>query len=181
MIDNKFQKIIETYSGVISLYTDKFNYIRNTLFELRHDFREEMMSEFNELLKENRFFQTNDGYIAVNAVNSINVSGLAQIDPIVVLEGFYIRGIDCKHPAKYPYGYYDSISGHLLSALKPITPEIFCEKAKTVLLSIIDNLYYKPTYLYREEGDTLSQFIDGARRANIDVEYYPEVKITIIP
>ena len=132
-----------------------------------------------EILKSEDVKKTLDGYISVSKIKDVHVSGLSKYQPRIVVEGFYVRGIDCDKPARYLYGYYDNCAGFLLSELSPITSDLFCEKVKTVCSDIIKNLTYKPTYLYREDGDKFDNFIKDARKCGIDIEYYPELHVSV--
>lgn len=178
-MNNRFKGIIEKYRDITESYEKQLKTLEKELLDMNANYQEDILVEFDKCLSESRFYKTNDGYIAVNEVKQVHVGGLSRHAPRITFSGFYIRGIDCKQPANHPYGYYDTLSGHLLSDLKPVTPEVFCEKVQTVCEDIIANLPYKPTYLYREEGDKFDNFIKDARKGGIDIEYYPELNVTL--
>ena len=83
-------------------------------------------------------------------------------------------------PARYLYGYYDIDAGFLLNELTPVSPEVFCEKTKLVVEDILSHLSYTPTYLYREEDDAFDKFLSAARKGGIDIEYHPEITVSIV-
>ena len=100
--------------------------------------------------------------------------------PRVILKGFYTRGIDSEKPARFLYGYYDNNAGFLLNDLTPVSAEVFCEKTKLVVEDIISHLSYTPIYLYREEDDVFDRFLSAARKGGIDIEYHPEINVSIV-
>ena len=178
-MNERYKNILNTYNGALSFYEDRLKVIENTIAEIQKDYRQSITDEFKKVLSETHFFKTLDGYIAINKIKDAHVSGLSKHQPRIVVEGFYVRGIDCDKPARYLYGYYDNCAGFLLSELSPITSDLFCEKVKTVCSDIIKNLPYKPTYLYREDGDKFDNFIKDARKCGIDIEYYPELYVSV--
>ena len=178
-MNERFTDICKRYDGALSFYEDRLKVLEKTVAEIQKDYRQSITDEFNKVLGETCFFKTLDGYISVSKIKDVHVSGLSKYQPRIVVEGFYVRGIDCDKPARYLYGYYDNCAGFLLSELSPITSDLFCEKVKTVCSDIIKNLTYKPTYLYREDGDKFDNFIKDARKCGIDIEYYPELHVSV--
>lgn len=179
-MDNRFKGIIEKYRDITESYEKQIKVLEKELLDTNANYQEDIIVEFKKWLSESRFYKTNDGYIAVNEVKQVHIGGLSRHAPRITLAGFYIRGIDCEQPAKHPYGYYDTLSGHLLSELKPVSSEVFCEKVKTVCNDIITKLPYRPTYLYRKEGDIFDQFLKDAKKGGIYIEYYPEINVSLI-
>ena len=180
MVNERFKSIIDGHSDVMLKYEQEILNLSRSFKAKQDEYIGDIINEFTSWLHENRFFKTHDGYIAINCITGANVTGFARIIPQVRVNGFYIRGIDCPNPFTTPYGYYDRDAGFLLNDLTPISEELFCEKVKEVCEKIIDSLPYKPNHYYRSEDDEFAVFLEGARNSKIDVEYYPEVKISVI-
>ena len=177
---------------IISEYTPKLHALdaEKTKIDtqLLHEceaYQTELLKCIRESVNANRFFKTNDGYIAINEIKEVTVSGLFTHTPKIVVSGLYLRGVDANDQAEKwwftgrMYGYYDLMAGFLLSELEPVSKEVFCEKVQTVLEHIKKNLHYNPNYHYRQEGDEFDNFLHDAKKAKIDIEYYPEIKISI--
>lgn len=177
----RFTDVINKYDAQITSFEEQIATIQKELEKANASLLEELETEVRKWLSENKFFQTKDGYIVVNKLKNIAFIGLTSKTPRIIVEGFYLRGIDTDStsPIVYMYGYYDALAGFLLSDLTPTTGEVFCEKCKTVCEHIISHLNYTPNAMYREEGDSFDRFIKDAAKAKIDVDYYPEVNVTL--
>lgn len=180
MINERFKSIIDSNCNTLQGHEDAKKALNDEIIKTRDNYADAIVSEFSNWLKENKFFKTRDGYIAVNYITGVLVAGLAKYNPRIVLEGFYLRGIDGTKADGVPYGYYDTQAGFLLGELIPVSEELFCSKAKEVCEAIIKALPYKPTVYYRGEDDDLDLFLTDARKGKLDVDYYPEVKVSII-
>jgi len=180
-MNDKLKNVVEVFRGQTAVYTKEIKSLEDKIKGINEEYKEHLIREFKDWIKESsRFFKTNDGYFAVDSVTDASVVGLDSYHPRIFLKGFYVRGIDCQAPARFLYGYYDVEAGFLLNELMPVSQEVFCEKVRDVVEDIISNLQYKPTHLYRKEGDRLDKIISDARKAKVDIDYYPEVEVTII-
>ena len=180
MMNDKLMNIVEVFKDQAASYTKELKKLEVKIQDINYEYKNHISHEFTEWMKESRFFKTNDGYIAVDGIIDIKVDGLDAYHPCIILKGFYIRGIDCKMPARYLYGYYDIDAGFLLNELTPVSPEVFCEKTKLVVEDILSHLSYTPTYLYREEDDAFDKVLSAARKGGIDIEYHPEINVSIV-
>lgn len=184
--------MIKACDSVIQEHAVKIQALEKEILEIEkklsnecNSYSQDLADAIRQMLKTSRFFKTNDGYIAVDDIKEVQVLGLFKHMPKVVLSGLYLRGIDSNEKANNwwttgkMYGYYDSCAGFLLNELVPVSKEVFSEKVQSVLLHIKANLHYNPDYRYRQEGDDFDMFLKDAKRAKIDIEYYPELKITI--
>lgn len=180
MINDNINSIIDTFKDQVGFYESEAKKYEQKALEVKTEYQEHLWAELHKCFKENHFFKTNDGYIAVNKLKIVHVAGFDRLNPRVTVEGFHLRAIDSTSNNHTPYGYYDTMAGFLISELTPVSPDVFCEKVKLVAQNIVDHLPYKPDYMYREEGDVFDNFIRDARKSKLYIEYYPEVKVTLL-
>lgn len=173
-ITNKYLETIEVQDKLI-LMAEK---TRATEYE---KYSQEIINVLKFRNIANPYYKTGDGFIKIDEIYSANVEGLFRFSPRIVVSGFYMRGTNGNNGSKYfAYGYYDINAGFLLSELEPISEEEFLENVEFVTKQIINNLPYKPDIYYREEDDWLDRIVTSARKSNIYIEYYPEVKASIV-
>lgn len=179
-MNDRLKNVVEVFKDQATAYNKQIKHLEDKVQDINKEYQSHIIQEFKEWLKESRFFHTHDGYIAVDDIIGVKVDDMDAYHPRVILKGFYTRGIDCEKPARFLYGYYDNDAGFLLNELTPVSPKVFCEKTKLVVEDIINHLPYTPTYLYREEGDVFDRFLSDARKGGIDIEYHPEITVSIV-
>lgn len=180
MMNDKLRDVVEVFKDQATAYRRQIKNLEDKVQDINKEYQSHIIREFKEWLKESRFFYTRDGYIAVDDIIDVKVGDMDAYHPRVILKGFYTRGIDSEKPARFLYGYYDNNAGVLLNDLTPVSSEVFCEKTKLVVEDIISHLSYTPTYLYREEDDVFDRFLSAARKGGIDIEYHPEIMVSLI-
>jgi hypothetical protein len=177
----KIVDITTKYSQLAQVKEDSIKILENELREINNSYICDIIQQFSEVVKVCPYFKTGDGYIKIDFVKTARVSGLFKYSPSIDVSGFYIRGINGVNGSKYfPYGYYDNCAGFLLSELIPITKEEFLKQIEIVTHEVINGLHYKPNQYYREENDLFGVLLTAARKGGIDIEYYPEINVTLI-
>ena len=168
--------IIENYHSQIDRIIEEIEKQHQTLREIECKYENDMFSHISTLFQAHQYYKVTAGYIKVDSINKLKINSLIKHDPIITVCGFYIRGAFRGDP----YGYYDNDGGFLLSEFEPVTEEVFLENMKKCVETTIEQLPYKPDYLYRCEGDVFDNLLHDAKKAGIDVQYYPEIKVSLI-
>lgn len=169
--------IIKNYSEQIDGLEKQIKQVQKQIYQISEPYKEELLAFMTEkIAKGERFYSVHNGMIMVQKANNVYVSGLSGTTPRVTFECLFLRkaGNAC-------YLYHSHDDGFLIMELQPITKEAFLEELRKHINQVVENLPYKPTAYFREEGDVFDNIITDCRRVGVDVEYQGDaIKIEML-
>lgn len=171
-------KTISNYSGKIKDLEEQIKVLEEKIQLVNEPYRAELIEIMSsKVANGERFYQVHNGYIMVTKVKTAHVTGLSGFTPRVVVEGLFMRQPTGKCDS---YLYFGTGEGFLISEMIPTTQEKFLSELEEYVKYVCEGLTYKPSPMYRESGDRLDRALKEARKAGIDIDYYPEIKVEML-